>query len=452
MLRQFDPSRRDVLHLGGLVAASTMSSWAGLRGATPTARPGRSCIMVYLLGGPPHLDMWDLKPDAPAEIRGPFRPIQTRVPGLQICEHLPRLAQQADQFALLRAVSYPNNNHTPMIYYTLTGHHVDNPSVDNDVSPPRRADFPHIGSVVARLRPPAQRVPGFVALPEVAVRTSLEATRPAVPLRGGRAGLLGASFDPLIINDDPRTPGAMPGLSLPKEVSAERFQARQSLLTAVESRAADDLASRGFGELRNLAVHLTGAASSAANACSIDQEPAPLRERYGLHRFGQSLLLARRLTEAGVPLVAIHFNNMTRCDGWDTHGKNFEALKAELLPLVDQGLSALLQDLKERGRLEQTMVMCLGEFGRTPKINGNAGRDHWGHCQSVLLAGGGIHGGLVHGASDAHAAYPRDGQVDPVDVHATMYHCLGIDPAHEIRDQANRPYRLCTGQVIERVL
>jgi hypothetical protein len=450
-------SRRRFLHLGGLAAAGALSNWPALQRAGAAARRApagraRACIFLYLLGGPPHLDMWDLKPKAPAEIRGPFRPIPTRVPGLEICEHLPRLAQVADKFALLRAVSHPNNNHTPMIYYTLTGHQVEDPSQDNDLSPPRRADFPHIGSVVARLRPPVQRLPGFVALPEVASRINGSRPSKVIPLRGGRAGFLGAGFDPLCIDDDPRTPEAIPGLSLPAEVAADRFQARQALLGAVEGRLADAPATRDFGELRRLAVHLTGSAQRGPGVYALAQEPAVLRERYGRHRFGQSLLLARRLTEAGVPLVAIHFNDMTRCDGWDTHGQNFAALKDELLPLLDQGLSALLEDLDQRGTLEETLVVCLGEFGRTPKINGNAGRDHWGHCQTALLAGGGIRAGQVYGASDKDGAYPRDGKVDPVDIHATIYRCLGIDPEQEIHDHLNRPQPLCTGRAIERLI
>jgi hypothetical protein len=424
-----------------------------LRGATATAGRARACIFLHLLGGPPHLDMFDLKPKAPAEIRGPFQPIPTRVPGLEICEHLPRLARVADKFALLRAVSHPNNNHTPMIYYTLTGHQVENPAEDNNLSPPQRTDFPHIGSVVARLRPPTQRVPGFVALPEVTVRSNgSQQSFPVVPLRGGRAGFLGATFDPLMINDDPRSPEAMPGLTPPENVTMDRFRQRNTLLAALDNRLPQNLATHGFADIRRMAVHLTGAARGAQGIYALEQEPVAVRERYGLHRFGQSMLLARRLVEAGVPLVAIHFNKMTRCDGWDTHGQNFAALKGELLPLVDQGLSALLEDLDQRGRLEETLVVCLGEFGRTPRINANAGRDHWGYCQSALLAGGGIRGGQVCGASDKYGAYPREGKVDPADIHATMYRCLGIDPEQEIHDHLNRPQRLCLGQVIERLI
>jgi uncharacterized protein (DUF1501 family) len=196
-------------------------------------------------------------------------------------------------------------------------------------------------------------------------------------------------------------------------------------------------------------VLLTGAANRGGQPVfSLDREPVVVRDRYGRHRFGQSLLLARRLAEAGVPLVAIHFNEMTVCDGWDTHSGNFKALEQELLPMLDQGLSALLGDLRERGLLEQTLVVCLGEFGRTPKINANAGRDHWGPCSAALLAGGGIRGGQVIGASDRLAAHPVTRPIDPVDIHATMYHCLGLDPHTMIRDPLDRPWAISTGEVI----
>jgi hypothetical protein len=449
-------SRRTLLRLGGLTAVGALAGWPRLAHAT-AASPSdsvvgkaRSCILLYLLGGPPHLDMWDLKPTAPPEIRGPFRPIETCVPGIQLCEHLPRLARLADKFALLRAVSHPNNNHTPMIYYTLTGRHVSNPGVDNNVTPPQRTDFPHIGAAVARLKPPAQVVPGFIALPELTVRSNgSQKSFAVVPLRGGRAGFLGATFDPLFINDDPRDPDAMPGLSRPTDVTAERAERRRALLNVVERGSLENAATQDLDALRRMAVHLTGAVARGPRLFSLDQEEPRVRERYGTHRFGQSMLLARRFVAAGVPTVAIHFNKMTQCDGWDTHGKNFESLKGELLPLLDQSLSALLEDLDERGLLQQTVVVCMGEFGRTPTINPASGRDHWGHCQTALLAGGGIRGGQVCGASDKNGAYPRDGKVDPVDIHATVYHCLGIDPEAEIHDQFQRPHRLCLGRVVE---
>ena len=446
-------SRRDCLRLGGLTAAAT--AWPPLISTAAlsdrVARPAKACILVYLLGGPPHLDMFDLKPDAPKEVRGPFSPISTNVPGTQICQHMPRLAARADRYALLRAVSHPNANHTPMIYYTLTGRHVEQPLVDNDISPPRRSDFPAVGSTIARLRGAPSGLPGYIAVPECAVRSNEGNIRAADPLRGARAGFLGASFDPFILNGDPRAPKSFPEVTLPSEIDRLRFDRRLALLSTINAHSPHTVASRGFDMLHTTAVQMTGTADDE-RLYSLEREPAALRELYGRHRFGQSLLLARRFVEAGVPFIAIHFNHMTRCDGWDTHGKNFEACEQELLPLVDQGLSALLDDLSDRGLYDDVVVACYGEFGRTPKINGNAGRDHWGDCSTTFLAGGGIRGGVVFGESDAQAAYPKANKVDPIDVHATIYHCLGLDPDTLIYDPLSRPHAISQGRVIEAIL
>lgn len=446
-------SRREFMHLGALAATAgpwlrSLAAAEAKSNAVPLGKPGqaRSCILVYLLGGPPHLDMWDLKPQAPAEIRGPFKPISTNVPGVQICEHLPRLAQRADRYALLRAVSHPNSNHTPMIYYTLTGKEVERPEADNDVRPPLRTDFPHLGALAARFCGAPSGLPRFISVPEVAVRSNADNIRPASPLRGGSAGFLGPYYDPLVINDDPRDAKGIPTLVLPSDVPANRFERRQSLLAAVQNCSSRE-SSRHYDELRQMAVQITGAAADAS-LYSLAQELPAVQERYGDHRFGQSLLLARRLAEAGVPMIAIHFNHMTRCDGWDTHAKNFEACQNELLPMLDQGLSALLDDLAERGLLDETVVACFGEFGRTPRINAAAGRDHWGPCSSALLAGGGIRAAGVIGESDRDGAFPRSGKVDPVDLHASILHCLGIDPRCEVRDESGRPLVISNGQPI----
>jgi hypothetical protein len=448
--------RREFLRVGGgLAVAGFLSSRLATAGK-PSSETGqrkagaRSCIFVYLLGGPPHLDMWDLKPDAPAEVRGPFRPIATSVTGLRICEHLPRLARLAHRYALVRSVSHNNHNHTPMIYYTLTGRQVERPEADNDVRPPQRSDFPHLGAVLARLGRPPIGLPGYVAIPELAVRSSTrgEFKRARTALRGGGGGFLGPLVDPLCVDGEPGTPQAIPALSPTPDVSAERLERRAALLSVLEQRRPELPRTATSGELRRQAVVLTGAAGGAARAFSLDGEPAQLRERYGDNRFGRALLLARRLAEAGVPMSAIHFNEMTVCDGWDTHSKNFPALKDELLPMVDQGLSALLEDLRQRGLFEQTLVVVMGEFGRTPRINPQAGRDHWGLCQSVLLAGGGIKGGQVLGSSDRIAAYPSSDPVDPVDIHATMYHCMGLNPEQTIYDNLRRPFPLSTGRVL----
>jgi hypothetical protein len=406
---------------------------------------------VYLLGGPPHLDTWDLKPQAPAEVRGPFRPIQTVLPGLQICEHLPRMARLAHRYALVRSVSHHNHNHTPMIYYTLTGREVEQPNQDNDVRPPQRADFPHVGAILARFKASPNGLPGYIAIPELAVRSSTrgEFKRVRSLLRGGGGGFLGPLHDPLAVNGEPGTVEGIPALTSPLDVRAERLERRAALLSALDGRHAHfGRAAHSFPELRQQALVLTGAAGGTSRAFSLDGEPTPVRERYGQHRFGQAMLLARRLSEAGVPMIAIHFNEMTVCDGWDTHSKNFAALEGELLPMLDQSLSALLEDLDQRGRFGETLVIVMGEFGRTPRINKDAGRDHWGSCQSVLLAGGGIRGGQVYGSSDRTGAYPASDPVDPVDIHATMLHCMGLDPERTMYDHLRRPFPLSNGRVL----
>jgi hypothetical protein len=452
--------RRQFLRIGGGLAladflspplADARPGRLRLPDGPPTSSGGaKSCILVYLLGGPPHLDMWDLKPAAPAEVRGPFRPISTAVPGIHICEHLPRLARLASRYALVRSVSHNNHNHTPMIYYTLTGRQVERPGEDNDVRPPQRSDSPHLGAVLAHFKRSPLGRPGYVAVPELAVRSSTqgEFKRTRSPLRGGGGGFLGPLVDPLMVNGDPGTAGAIPSLGLPAEVSAERLERRAALLSLLESRGPVSTAVRTHGVLRKQGVMLTGAAGGAARAFSLAGEPLALQQRYGGHRFGRALLLGRRLAEAGVPMIAVHFNEMTVCDGWDTHSKNFPALKDELLPMLDQGLSALLEDLEQRGLLHETLVVVMGEFGRTPKINQAGGRDHWGLCQSVLLAGGGIKGGQVHGSSDRIGAYPASDPVDPVDIHATAYHCLGLNPEQVVYDQLRRPFPISTGRVL----
>ncbi|MFQ5731736.1 MAG: DUF1501 domain-containing protein [Planctomycetaceae bacterium] len=446
--------RREFLRFGSGLAASGLLLPELVAAAKTSGAPrgkAKSCILVYLLGGPPHQDMFDLKPDAPAEIRGPFRPIDTSVPGVQICEHLPRLAKRADRFALVRSVSRRNSNHTPMIYYTLTGHDTAIPNRDNDVRPPQRTDFPHMGSVISRFKPTDAALPGYVALPEVAIRSSIRGQykRARSALRGGGPGFLGPRYAALNVNGPPGTREAIPTLALPKNVTVRRFEERAALLSLLDRGAPRVPTTEQLGTLRKRAVMLTGAANRGRlETFSLDGEPAKLRDRYGRHRFGQSLLLARRLSEAGVPMVAVHFNEMTVCDGWDTHSKNFEALKTELLPMVDQGLSALLDDLQRRGTLGETLVVCLGEFGRTPKINKNAGRDHWGECSTTLLLGGGIRSGQVYGSSDNHAAYPKTNPVDPADIQATIYHCLGLDPRQPMYDLSDRAWPISNGTVI----
>jgi hypothetical protein len=443
-------SRRRLLQAGTLALFAGAAPARLARGFSPRSSAGvesfgraKRCILVYLLGGPPQIDMWDMKPHAPLEIRGPFKSIASRVEGMRFCEHLPRLAAHARDLAILRSVTFPNNDHPAMIYHTLTGRESRVPLGANTVLPPSRGDDPHLGSVVARFKHQTVGVPGYVAIPEVRVRML-----PIPVSGGGRAGLLGAAYDPIAINEDPREQPS--GLRLPEELSAARFSERRSLLAMLDGRAPAALASRDYQTFRDSAAELIGA-SASGGMFSLEQESTSTRDRYGRHRFGQSLLLARRLVEHGVSFVGVHFNYMTKCDGWDTHQKNFEALKDELLPLLDEGLSALIEDLDQRGMLDETLVVVMGEFGRTPKVNKDGGRDHWGHCSSVLFAGGGVQGGNLVGASDKICAFPAELPVGPSDVVATIYHSLGLDARATMVDPLGRPMTLSDGHVISQL-
>ncbi|WP_145426571.1 DUF1501 domain-containing protein [Symmachiella dynata] len=430
-----------------MLQAGTMSLFSGAAlargesaGLTSVAGRAKNCILVYLLGGPPHQDMCDLKPQAPAEVRGPFTGIDSNVPGLTFCEHLPRLAQQADKLAVLRSLTYPNHDHPYMIYHTLTGRISPVPLGANTVLPPSRSDYPHMGAVVAKFKHTAPHIPAYVAIPEVQVRMA-----PALVSGGGRSGFLGPRFDPLAINDDPRQP--LPGLDLPQGVSASRSQQRQQLLAILDGQTPKSLRTQEYLTSRETAFQVSRT-TAGGSLTDLEAEPATVRDAYGRDRFGQSLLLARRMVERGVSFVGVHFNHMTKCDGWDTHKNNFGCLKDELLPTLDRGLAALLADLAQRGLLDETLVVTMGEFGRTPKVNRNGGRDHWGHCGSVLFAGGGVRGGNIVGASDKIGAYPTLRPTSPPDVVATIYHALGLDPQQLMHDAQGRPLPLSTGAAV----
>ena len=428
-------SRRDFT-LCTLTAATS----ASLAAEAESVQPSRKVILVYLLGGPSHLDLWDLKPDAPREIRGEFEPIASAVPGVQVCEHLPRLAARADRLAILRSLWFANNDHPYMTYHTLTGRISPVPLGANTVLEPTRSDHPHMGSIVSRFHHVDRAIPGYVAVPEVFVRMG-----PQAVAGGGRAGYLGPQYDPLPINDDPSKP--LPTLDLPEDVTPTRFNGRRNLLSVLDGRSPDAARTAVYGSQRSTATRLVG--GGAGGLLDLEAETASLHARYGKDRFGQSLLLARRLVERGVSFVGVHFNYMTECDGWDTHKDNFKCLKNELLPMLDRGLSALLDDLAERGLLDETLVVTMGEFGRTPRINANAGRDHWGPCGSAVFAGGPVAGGRVIGASDGTGAYPASRPVAPADVTASIFHAIGLDHEQLMYDRLNRPLPLSPGKVIE---
>ncbi len=442
-------TRRQWLRVGGLGAAGlTLADL--LRGRTaaegrPPAPAGsfgraRSCILCFLFGAPAHQDIWDLKPDAPADVRGEFRPIASSVPGLFLGEHVPRVARTAHRLALLRAVAHPDNTHTVAMHYMLTGRRHAQPSTNPRNQP---GDFPCFGAAVQYLRP-GRGLPSGISLNAPANQVS--ANNHIFP--GFFAGILGSTHDPLFVQQDPSVPGFRPLLAA-EGAAAARLHARRGLLATVDAgrHGLDAAASVGaFGADYQRAFSLVTSAS-ARRAFELSREPERLRDRYGRNAFGQGLLLARRLVEAGVGLVTV---NWARDDAfWDTHANNFRDLKTKLLPPFDLGFSALLEDLDGRGLLDETLVVCLGEFGRTPRINGNAGRDHWAACNSVVLAGGGVRPGQVHGASDRQAAFPVTPPVSPDDLAATIYHALGIDPGTEILDRQGRPWRLTQGRVLQ---
>lgn len=415
----------------------------------------RSCILLFMWGGPAHQDTWDLKPDAPAEIRGEFSPISTNVPGLQICEHFPQLARRCDKLALVRSVTHNNADHTPSTHFLLTG---QPPPASKD----RRAQWPSLGAVLAKLDRGRSALPPFVSM-----RPKVEGDVPRFveESQGQFAGWLGAAYDPLTIDDNPHDADyRVAELSLQEGLDPARLHARLALRAGLNQRlpsAAAEVAAQEHNLQR--AYDLLTSAQNERGAFDLSREPPHVRERYGLNPHGQSVLQARRLVERGVPLVTVFWPN----DGiknvsvyWDTHSRNFIDLKQRLMPVADQAFSALLDDLSERGLLDETLVVWTGEFGRTPRVGqrnsdagaGRDGRDHWPGCFTSVLAGGGIAGGAVYGKSDKHAAYPAADPVAPADLVATIYHLLGVPENQTLPDAAGRPIFIRPGRVLPAIL
>jgi uncharacterized protein (DUF1501 family) len=442
-------TRRELLQVGysgllGLGLASLpLRAAAAERPRGEAVRQPKAVILVFLTGAPSHLDTFDPKPDAPPEVRGEFKPIATRVAGLQISEHLPHLAARAERFALVRSLSHRENNHLVATHHLLTGHPQPGAFFDKVAS---RDDWPSYSSTLNYLRPRSDGSPSGVNLPTFLVEGPL--TWP-----GQHAGFLGPRHDPWQITRDPNAADfRVDNLSPAPGLEISRLSDRQALLGQVD-RQQRWLAEQAEGrrltdqQQRALAILTSG---KLAQAFEMDREPTVVRERYGRHAFGQSLLLARRLVQAGVPVVQA---NMGRVQNWDTHGDNFGRLKNSLLPPLDRGVAALLDDLETMGLLDETLVLLLGEFGRTPKISTqpgakSPGRDHWAPCFFGLFAGGGVRGGQVIGKSDRIGAYPATTPFTPDDVGATVYHLLGVDPESEVRDRQGRPVQLNRGKVM----
>jgi hypothetical protein len=447
-------NRRELLQVGysGLLGIG-LSAVVGRRAegtqdvpARRPDRPPRSVIIAFLTGAPSHLDTFDPKPDAPAEIRGEFQSIATRVPGLRICEHLPFLAARADKYAIVRSLAHRENNHLVATHHLLTGHPQPGAFFDKVAS---RDDWPCYSSTLDYLRPRTDGVPSGVNLPTFLVEGPL--TWP-----GQHGGFLGPRHDPWQITRDPNAPDfRFDNLRLANGMEISRLGDRRSLLEQVDrqqAQLATLAASRRLSDQQRLAFSILSS-GRIARAFEMDQEPAAVRDRYGRHAFGQSLLLARRLVQAGVPVVQA---NMGHVQNWDTHGDNFTRLRGSLLPPLDRGVAALLDDLETLGLLDETLVMLLGEFGRTPRISTvpgsrSPGRDHWAPCFFGLFAGAGVRGGQVIGRSDRIGAYPATTPYSPDDVGATVYHVLGIDSATEVRDRQARPVQLNRGEIMQAI-
>jgi hypothetical protein len=447
-------TRREALRIGGLGFTGLM--WSDLLRAraetTATKRvagfgKAKACIVVFNYGGPSHLDTWDLKPNAPREVRGEFQPIATSVPGLSITEHLPRLAAQAKRYTVIRSVTHRDNDHAIGAYLALTGHSHPKNAILGIEPPATPQDLPSMGSVVSKLRPARRPVFSYVTLGDLRHFGNNDSL-------GQNAGCLGRAYDAFTIPFIRPMNGTLDFgavASVMAEVDSGRLDDRRRLLNQV-SRAALPLEAtasvRNQDDSTRRAFELLSS-SATREAFALTKEPNKVRERYGPAPFAQNCLLARRLVEAGVPMVTVYsFGNRD----WDTHGGNFSALKKTLLPPTDQGLSALLEDLQDRGRLEDTLVIWMGDMGRTPRINGSAGRDHWSFCYSVVMAGGGVRGGQVYGASDRTAAFPSTNLVSPGDIAATIFHCLGIDPRTHVTDQEGRPLVIGNGNPIQALL
>jgi hypothetical protein len=429
----------------------------------------RSCILIFHYGGPSHIDTFDMKPNAPPEIRGQFGSIATNVPGVRVCEHLAQTARVMDRLAVVRSMHHPMTNHNAAAFTALCGRNPlkgDLELLGND-----RNDPPCYGAILSATLTQRRGLPTFVALPHVMYNV--------VQLPGQVAGFLGSAHDPFQVNADPSAPDFHLGeLELPGDLSLERLNDRASLLRMLDTRrrradAAADLADRTGGKAvtgRDAGMeprHASGVdprdvytekafrllhSPAVRRAFHLGSEDPRVCDRYGRNKLGQSVLLARRLVEAGVRFVTVfdgQHNGQTA--NWDAHENVFGRLKNDLVPPADQALAALIDDLSGRGMLEETLVIVMGEFGRTPKINGNAGRDHWPNCYSVVMAGGGLQGGITFGASDKVGAYPDTDAVTPADLAATLFWRFGLDPAQEVVDLTSRPYKLADGQPIKRL-
>jgi hypothetical protein len=423
------------------------SLWtAQSRGASPAGpTKAKSVVLVFLTGAPSHLDTFDLKPEAPVEIRGDFRQIATKTPGVAICEHLPGMAARADKLAVVRSMTHGLPSHEHATHMMLTGINVLPPGSTHMAS---RSDWPCYASGLDFVQPRQDGVPSGVNLPTY--------LNNGYGFSGQNGGVLGPKFDPWQITADPSSDRfRVDELALPVGLTIEKIGRRRALLDEVDAQAiaVERLGtSRAFHGIQDKAFTML-TSGRVKRAFELDREDPRLRDRYGRHLFGQSLLLSRRLIQSGVPIVQANMGSM---NNWDTHVDNCGQLKTRLLPPLDQGVSAFLDDLEAQGLLDETLVVIVGEFGRTPRIGQSStndasqrtGRDHWAGVFSAVFAGGGVRGGQVLGRSDKIGAYPATRGYFPADLGATVYRALGIDPTSEVRDQLGRPLALNRGEIM----
>lgn len=425
--------RRDMLRLGAAGLWGWNLSWPQILAAQQHAAVGQenardvSVIILFLQGGLSTIDTWDMKPEAPAEFRGEFKPISTNVPGIQLCEHLPRLAGQMDKFSLVRSFGLSNSDHGPADHYILTGYRPGG-GFNGGLKPNNQR--PAHGAIIAKHLGPRGAVPAYVCLPKMH--------------NSAGSSYLGSSAAPFTVEADPNAPDfTVPDLAPPLDIDAQRLNDRRGILQQIDrfqlgTEAAANRSASAMSTYQQKAFELM-TSTATKNAFDISREPDKLREEYGRHSLGQSCLMARRLVEAGVRCVLIDHTN------WDTHFNNFHVLKNDLLPHLDTGMSTLFRDLHDRGMLETTLVLVTGEFGRTPRINKDAGRDHWGPSTAIAIGGGGVRGGVVVGASNERAEKPVTTPYGPEDLAATLYHCLGIDPKTEFHTPEGRPIPIVPG-------
>jgi len=437
-------TRREVLRgTGASALAAFWSRWMHLHAAGPAnGRPkAKSVILIFNSGAPSHLDLWDMKPSAPENVRGSFKPIATNVTGIRVSELMPRVAAHADKLAIVRTVHHRHTQHNSGMHWSIVGKPY---RIDNTLINPSRTDVPSFGSLVGWL---AYRDGYSGALPPYVITPSPHCDSTAYITPGQFGGCLGAKYDPLVVNSDPNSKSfKVSGIGLSEGLTPQRLLERRTLLDRLETgvplaRSADVNQSRAFSLV---------SADQARKAFDLSLEPSAIRDRYGRHSWGQSHLLARRLIESGVKFV-------TTVNGpsivWDTHKDNFNQLKTRLVPPMEQAYAALLDDLSQRGLLDSTLVVWMGDFGRTPIINKDAGRDHWPGCYTMVLAGGGVRGGQLIGESDSTGSYPKTFPVTPADIHATIFTALGYDPHGITYESAEgRPLALSEGDPIRGLL